>query len=659
MGTTIPTQTRTIDPYSSYNSNVVNQLTRMVSKGTDCIFGLSSLNITIDPVTPLRSVILSTGLCFKDDVIIEISSDFTIDMHDSDFYLSTDHFDEVGYYYIALNYTYVKAMPAPQAKITIFRPSERGSCGSGYLFLKAVYVTGTPGNLAIDSLYDYDPENTSVKRTYSQTYISVENSLPTFVATRDESRLIYIRDLDEVYFGSSTSWLSWNSVRDSVDTVGCNVGSLVYLKSDFSTDYAISSARETFAVGVVLQEGLVSTGTGKIRLFGRADDVPVESGRTLTTGERLFLSNTEAGSVTPAIPAYYEQFVGICISFDVGSQTCSMWFMPGSSSSTGGGSTSNSISDGYTDLLAQSIFNKLTMDDIYNDDYIDTVNTTAEIDFVNQAVNGENGEVFQTLNLSEVGYADLITSCQLSSNSLNTNINWFVSNGASSGEFEPTQLDYIHYFSTVKIPVNTIIVNTLTPKGLIVSASLSGNTAIVCYCSSTHIYVRNVIGDGVFQLRDVLTAPGNLLTATVSGAQIDRTDPATYNNLYVRAEFTGDSTIYDYGIIYENDTHVIGFDSSSFDSGVDTFTDLDTTPSVTGHKIWKTNTSVVTITNFDDAYDGKELTIIFVNSNVTIKSNSNIKLTGGLDFIGSADDTLKLVYDRETNVWFEQSRSLN
>ncbi len=92
---------------------------------------------------------------------------------------------------------------------------------------------------------------------------------------------------------------------------------------------------------------------------------------------------------------------------------------------------------------------------------------------------------------------------------------------------------------------------------------------------------------------------------------------------------------------------------------MDTFTDLDTTPSVTGHKIWKTNTSVVTITNFNDAYDGKELTIIFVNSNITIQNNTNIKLAGGSDFNGSADDTLKLVYDRNTNVWFEVSRSIN
>jgi hypothetical protein len=655
MGNTIPTQTRTIDPYSSYNSNVVNQLTRMISKGEDCIFGLPSLNITIDSIFPQTQLILSSGLCFKDDVIIEITNPFTIDMHDSDFYLSTNHFDEVGYYYIALKYTYLKSMPAPQAKITIFRPSEREFCGSGYLFLKAVYVVGVPGNLYIDSVYDYDPENSNIKRKYTQTYISVEDSLPAFDSVRDESRVIYVRSRDEIYFGCASTWLSWNSVRDMVNTVGCNVGSLVYLKSDFSTEYAISSSRETFAIGVVLQEGLSSTGSGKIRLFGRSDNVPVESGRTLTTGGRLFLSSIEAGKVTPAIPSYYEQFVGICISFDAVSQTCSMWFMPGNSNSTGG-STNTSISDGYTDLLAQSIFNKLTMDDFYNDDYINTIETTANIDFINHTINGENGEVFQTVGLSESGYSDLITSCQLSANTLNTNINWFVSNGASSGEFEQVILNYVHYFSTLRISVVNFVGSYVV--GQIVTGETSLNTAIVCSENQLngYVFVRNVVGSGVFQVGETLLS--DTASSQVVG-QSNRTDPTTYNNLYVRAEFTGDSIIYDYGIIYENDINIIGFDSSSFDSGVDTFADLDTTPSVVGHKIWKTNTSVVTITNFDDAYDGKELTIIFTNSNVTIQSNSNIKLENSLNFNGSTNDTIKLVYDRYNHIWFEQSRSLN
>ena len=37
MGNPIPVQVRSVDPYASYNSDVVNRLTRIISNGNDCI----------------------------------------------------------------------------------------------------------------------------------------------------------------------------------------------------------------------------------------------------------------------------------------------------------------------------------------------------------------------------------------------------------------------------------------------------------------------------------------------------------------------------------------------------------------------------------------------------------------------------------------------
>jgi hypothetical protein len=414
MGNIIPSQARTIDPYSSYNSNIVNQLTRMVTGGEDCIFGVQSMGVSIDIITPLTCLLLSTGLCFKDDVIIEITSDFTIDMHDSDFYLTTDHFDETGYYYITLNYTYIKSNPAPQAKITIFRPSERATFGSGYLLLKVVKVVGVAPNLSIDSVYDYDPENPSVKRTYTQTYITVEDTLPTFDQARDESRLIYVRSHDEVYFGSSSTWLSWNSVRDSIDTQGCDVGRLVYLKPDLTTGYAICTTKSTFAIGVVIQEGLAITGSGKIKLFGRVDSVPVEPGITLSPGDRLFLSNSDAGSVTNVAPQYYEQFVGTCISFDGVAVTCSMWFMAGNTSSYA--AAVESKNSGYS-LLVEDDGKCFTCDSVLTRTFIlpasvDLPELGVEYSFVQLGPGGiiiEAGDIFQTIQDGSAG-GDISTS---------------------------------------------------------------------------------------------------------------------------------------------------------------------------------------------------------------------------------------------------------
>jgi len=652
MGNIIPQQTRTIDPYSSYNSNVVNQLTRIASRGVDCISGTHSIDVSVDS-TSTTGLIISEGICYKDDVIIEVTDQMSVDMHDVDFYISSDHFDETGYYYILLKYSYVKSKPAPEAEITILRPSERGSFTSGYLFLKAVYVTGTPGNLVIDSVWDYDPTNPTIQREYAQFYVGTENTLPTFVQETDEGRIIYVRNEDQIYFGGSTGWISWDAIKDRIDTTGCPVGSLVYLTSGSAAGLAISTARETFAVGVVLEEGLVSTGNGVVRLFGRCDNVPVETGRTLVTGQRVYLSNIEAGSATPVMPGIYTQFVGICLTYDAGDQTCSMWFMPGSSE----GSISGGLSelDEYTDTLSQSIFNKLTVDEINNDDYIDTAITTATIDFINKCITGSNGKVFQTKNLSETGYATLIPSCQIMSN-INTpgNVAWFVSNGASSGEFESTQLNQVHKFSTLKIPI-TGLSGTFTP-GSTITASLSGNTAVVCLTNANYMFVRDVVGDGTFVLNDVLTA--GAASATVNGPQVSRAT-ASFCNLYIYASFSGAATFDDYAIIYENDTNIIGFDLSSTDSGVGTFIDLDASPSVLGHKIWKPNSSALNIIDFTDAYDGKEIKIIFDSSNIVIKNGLTIKLAGGADFNGTANDTLSLVYDRATNTWYETGRSVN
>lgn len=62
---------------------------------------------------------------------------------------------------------------------------------------------------------------------------------------------------------------------------------------------------------------------------------------------------------------------------------------------------------------------------------------------------------------------------------------------------------------------------------------------------------------------------------------------------------------------------------------VNTFKNGDTTPTVKDLKIHMCGTSVVTITDFDDGYDGQEIKIKG-HGNTTIANNANIKTnTGG------------------------------
>ena len=118
-----PNQTRSIDPFAGYNSNVVNMLTRGTTQranadGSDCILGTHSLDIIWDGNSPSVLTVLS-GECFKDDVYIKVIDNFTIDLANIDFYLSDGNgaLYENGWYYIVLNYTYSISKPAPQASI--------------------------------------------------------------------------------------------------------------------------------------------------------------------------------------------------------------------------------------------------------------------------------------------------------------------------------------------------------------------------------------------------------------------------------------------------------------------------------------------------------------------------------------------------------------
>ena len=88
----------------------------------------------------------------------------------------------------------------------------------------------------------------------------------------------------------------------------------------------------------------------------------------------------------------------------------------------------------------------------------------------------------------------------------------------------------------------------------------------------------------------------------------------------------------------------------------------DTQPDLSGHDVWKTSENVVTpytITNFVGGIDAKPKTIIFSNSLVTVQSNSNILLAGGINFTGGENDLIVLYFDKYPSpVWRESSRTL-
>jgi len=554
-----PSVTTTVSPYSEYNSNIVNRLTRMVTLGTNCIKGTHSCEVTIDSTALTTCLVVSTGTFFKDDCIHSIDSNFTVDMSEEDFYVDSSggYWNEAGYYLILANYTYFKAKPAPRVSIKILKPTQHALLTSGYLFLKAVLVSFNGVSFEINSVHDFLPTNPLIRRTYAKTYIDCEDALPTFDPDRDEGRIVYTRDKEGIFFGQSGRWESVQAIRDEIDTISCNVGQLAYLGTDGKVYPAIATSNLTLASCVVLQVGYRADGSGQVRLYGVADDVPVEPGIIISTGDQCYLSANTPGTITNLIPANFPQYIGRSITDSTGVDTITLWFQPGSGTSGGGGS---SLYDYYQDLLISSVFFRMTMDAFINQNYIDLFNTTATLDTVNYEVDGDNGEVFISTNLTDVnpttGFdGTCITACMVSSQgTVQTIQTWYVTNngGDVTPDWELVNLEEIHWFST-----NYVLLADSTGVftiGEIVTGGNSGLTGTVVMDYTDHLLIYDITGSGSFTVGETITGSISGSTATIDTGSYKRDSNV---DLRVKCEFSGTGTIEDYGVLYEINSIIV------------------------------------------------------------------------------------------------------
>ena len=155
----VPTQTRAVDPFSSYNSNNVNQLTRIISKGNDVIaqgMGISILNST--------TVQVQDGVIIKDDVMINIQEVLDIDLTDSGWIVEGTPVgvDTTGYIYVIAIYDYQKVSPANTCSIKILKDTSSFGSHPEYMFLKAIELN--PGVGTVADVLDYDPDNPTIAK---------------------------------------------------------------------------------------------------------------------------------------------------------------------------------------------------------------------------------------------------------------------------------------------------------------------------------------------------------------------------------------------------------------------------------------------------------------------------------------------------------------
>jgi hypothetical protein len=218
-----PDQERAVDPFASYNSNVVNRLTNMMTRGNRGVVTVYDLQVTIDSTSPTDTVVISGGYCFKDDVLIQVLEDTRMQILGSGAENNYAHnFNPAsqadGYYYIVLYYNFQKSRPAPQATLYAVESTNTGAIypdnTGDYVLLKVVEVLndaivpqdpGTPEN---DQLLDYDPgppTNTNV-REYMPTLFGAIHTVPVFDATLHTGRMVYDIGGDVLKYGAAAEW---------------------------------------------------------------------------------------------------------------------------------------------------------------------------------------------------------------------------------------------------------------------------------------------------------------------------------------------------------------------------------------------------------------------------------------------------------------------
>jgi len=116
----IPTQVRSVDPFSSYESDNVNRLTRILTAGEDKIARDEDLYVTLLNST---EVSIAAGVCVVEDVMIQFENDITFDLSLDANYTSSSGMDTTSasypYGYLVLTYNYVKDPDPNVAEIKV------------------------------------------------------------------------------------------------------------------------------------------------------------------------------------------------------------------------------------------------------------------------------------------------------------------------------------------------------------------------------------------------------------------------------------------------------------------------------------------------------------------------------------------------------------
>lgn len=213
MSGIIPAQDRAVDPFASYNSNAVNRLTNMMTRGNRGVVTVYDLQVTIDSTSPTDTVVISGGYCFKDDVLIEVTESTRMQIMGSGASDNYAHnFNPAspadGNYYIVLYYNFQKSRPAPEAILYAVESTDTSAIypnnTGDYVLLKVVTILSG----AIVSVLDVDSGTPANVREYMPVLIGAVHEVPTFDALLHTGRILYDIKADVMKYGAAAAWLN-------------------------------------------------------------------------------------------------------------------------------------------------------------------------------------------------------------------------------------------------------------------------------------------------------------------------------------------------------------------------------------------------------------------------------------------------------------------
>jgi hypothetical protein len=336
MANIIPEQTRVVDPFTATNSNVVNRLSELVTHDDTGFLTPSCIEVIADSTAPDTAVVVTPGYIVKDDVLIKITENHTVDFTDNDNWVTTpDSSFSGGNCYLVLQYKYLKQRPAPEATIRILQPFQRSllDIDPSYSLLKVIKLSTVAPHYITD-IYNYDPESgyESNARKYIQYYAGTEVNLPVHDADTDRGKIVYELERNKFFFGYNADWTELApggvSVNMDTDSTGLVIGQLCYVGSSGQSELALADDLDHGADFIIQSIGSASEGTGKGIVCGFAENVIVEPGTIVYIGDLLYLSASTPGAVTNIRPTIFAQVVGRALTQGSSASPIDMIFSP-------------------------------------------------------------------------------------------------------------------------------------------------------------------------------------------------------------------------------------------------------------------------------------------------------------------------------------------